>query len=57
MTSAKFERPAAEDAKELIPSLEKSVADAKAFLQDLDDARALATWKMMAYQRSCKNDH
>ena len=51
VTSAKFERPSVEDAQQLIPSLEESVAEAKTFLQGLDDARVLGTWKMVAGEK------
>ena len=34
-------------ASELVPALEAAVAQAKKFLEELDDARAMAPWKMM----------
>lgn len=41
-----FEQRPAASAAELLPALEKSLADAKAVLNGLDDARLMQTWRL-----------
>src|SRR5688572_22208486 len=40
----RFEQPAASSAAELLPALEKSIADATAIVKDMDDRRMTSTW-------------
>ena len=41
-----FDRPEAKSKQEILEALERSLADAMAFLRGLDDARATGTWSM-----------
>lgn len=46
-----FVDPVLQDASELIPALDKSIATAKRVLGDMDDAALTETWRLMAGER------
>jgi uncharacterized damage-inducible protein DinB len=46
-----FTDPVAESASELVPMLEQSIAKAKAALSDMDDSKAMETWRMVQGER------
>ena len=46
-SQAKFNPPMPQSVDELVPTLESGVADARAFLSELDDQSALATWRFL----------
>jgi uncharacterized damage-inducible protein DinB len=46
-----FKDPVAKSSSEFIPTLEQSIAKAKAALGDMDDAALMATWRMMQGER------
>ena len=46
-SAAGGEQPAAENADELIPALEESVAKCKEYLSGLDDARLMQNWALL----------
>ena len=47
VSGARFENDPPQKAAELVPALHAATAQAKKFLEELDDARAMAPWKMM----------
>jgi uncharacterized damage-inducible protein DinB len=47
----KFEDPSPQSAAELVPALERSIAQAKEALRGLDDAALLEPWRMMSGNR------
>lgn len=47
VSGAKFNNDPPQSAAELIPALQRAAAQGRKFLEELDDARAMAPWKMM----------
>jgi uncharacterized damage-inducible protein DinB len=51
VASAKFSPPQPQSVDEIIPALEASLADARAFLSELDDAALASPWRLMAGEK------
>jgi uncharacterized damage-inducible protein DinB len=51
VSQAKFSPPMPASVDELVTTLDASLADARAFLSELDDERAFATWRFVQGER------